>query len=542
MRNTFHFTICLLLVFCHCETFAQPRQEKPGLVVGICVDQMRWDYLQRFYHRFGERGFHRLAEEGFSFENAFINYAPSVTAAGHASIYTGAIPALHGIAANDWISDSANLPMNAVRDSAFITVGSETERGRAGPLRLWSSTIGDELKLAAQFSNKVFSVAWKDRASILPGGRGANAAFWFDEKAGKWVSSSYYMSALPDWLENHNSKLNADSFLNINWNLLKAASGYVNHPEDAAPWEKNFPGEAKPAFPHVFSKDEKGGYSNLGHSPQSQKLTFDLAKLLIEKERLGMGRQTDMLCLSLSALDLVGHLTGPNSLEVEDLLLRLDEELSIFMRFLDKRVGKDNYLLFLTSDHGVSHATGFLGEHHLSSGNLRLKSLVKDLNDSCNKKFGVEPVLNIMHYQIYLDEEKVKRSGNDINLVEKHIIQIMKQKDAVMQAFSYREFEKVIMPMEVKRMFANGYVAGRSGDIQIVLKPGYTDRFSQGGDHASWYNYDTKIPVLFYGWHIPAGRSFRRVSITDIAPTISALLGIQPPNAATGEVLEEVVR
>jgi len=541
--NKIRFAICLLLVvFSQFNPFAQLKQQGPGLVIGVCVDQLRWDYLQRFYHRFGDKGFQKLMRNGYSFENAFINYSPSVTAAGHASIYTGTTPAFHGIAGNDWISDLANLPTNAVRDTIFTTIGSDTEKGRAGPLRLWSSTIGDELRLANHFSNKVFSVAWKDRASIIPGGRGANAAFWFDDKAGKWVSSSFYMNTLPGWLENHNSRLNPDSMLSITWNRLKVPPTDLNDTEDEVIWEKNFPGESKPVFPHVFARDEKNLYYNLGHSPQSQTMTFDLAKLLIEKERLGKGLATDMLCMSLSTLDLVGHLTGPNSLEVEDLMLRLDEELAGFMKFLDKQVGKKNYLFFLSSDHGVAHATGYLAGQKLSAGNLRLKSMIKELNDSCAKKFSVEPVLNIMNYQIYLDEEKIRRSGNDISLIERYVIQIMKQKEEVLQVFAYREFEKLIMPEEAKRLFANGYVAGRSGDIQVILKPGYTDRLPQGGDHASWYNYDTKIPLLFYGWHIPSGKSFRKVNITDIAPTVSALLGIQPPNASIGNALGELFR
>lgn len=521
---------------------AQRKTERPKLVVGVCVDQLRWDYLHRFYDRFGTGGFQRLMEEGYSYENAFINYAPSVTAAGHASIYTGTTPALHGIAGNDWITDVNNLQTNAVKDTIFKTIGSNSDRGKAAPLKLLSTTIGDELRLSNHFASRVYSIAWKDRASVIPGGRGANAAYWFDDKTGKWVSSSYYMNTLPGWLEDYNSKLNADSLMGISWSLIKPAASYVNTGEDAASWERNFPGESRPAFPHSFSKDEKGGYSNLGLSPQSQKLSFDLARSLIEDEKMGAGRYTDMLCLSLSTLDQVGHLTAPNSLEIEDLMIRLDQELGRFIRFLDKTIGQDNYLIFLTSDHGVAHSTGFMIEKKLSAGNLPLRSMVKEWNDSCYRKFGVEPVLNVLNYQVYLDEEKIRRTGNDISLVEKYIMQNIRKREEVLQVFSYREMEKVILPEKVMQMFVNGYVAGRSGDIQIILKPGFTDRFSQGGDHASWYNYDTKIPVLIYGWHIPVGRSYRRISITDIAPTISALLGIQPPSAATGEVLVEVVR
>jgi hypothetical protein len=499
--------------------------ERPRLVIGLSVDQFRW-----------------LMEEGFNFDNMFINYVPTVTAAGHATLFTGTVPALHGIVGNEWVENNSGQYTNSVRDLNLKGVGPVPAKGQAGPRNLLSSTLGDELRLATNFRSRVFSVSFKDRSSILPGGRSANAAYWFDDSTGSWISSSYYINQLPGWVVKYNNAALAGAYSEKSWIPLFDTLSYVQSTPDVVPWEKNLPNEMDSGFPHQYKRKEGAGYSALGYSPWGNDMTADFAMTLISQERLGMNGHTDMLCLSLSSLDIVGHQAGPNSMENEDMFLRLDKNIEAFLHFLDKNIGRKNYLLFLSSDHGVAHTPGYLASKNMAGGSLRLRYLNKELNDSCRIRFGIEPVAGIYTYQVYLNNKRIDSAGLDKRDIESCLVGLLRKKAEVMDVFAYSEFDDWIIPERVKQMFANGYFHQRSGDIQIILKPQFSDRANEGADHATWYNYDTKLPLIFYGWKVPKGSSVREVYLTDVAPTVAAMLKIQPPNAAIGKVLEEVIR
>ncbi|MEO6669018.1 MAG: alkaline phosphatase PafA [Ferruginibacter sp.] len=517
--------------------------ERPKLVVGIVVDQMRWDYLYRYFNRYGEGGFKRLLQKGFSFENTFIPYIPTVTAAGHSSLYTGSVPAISGIVGNDWIERETGLKMYCTQDKSVNTVGSTSPQGLMSPKNMLTSTIGDELRLATNFKSRVFGIALKDRGGILPAGHSANAAYWFDDSTGYWISSSYYMAALPQWVNVFNSSRKPDSMLKNDWSLLYPLSTYNQSTADDKPFEKTFDHEKTRTFPHVYANRNTKNYFRLRQSPYGNTLTIDFAMQLLQNEKLGLSGQTDMLCVSLSSTDYIGHKSGPNSLEIEDLYLRLDKDIEKFLNFLDIIVGENNCLVFLSADHGAPQVPDFMKENNLPAGSLRSSELSKELNKLCAQKYTVAAnlVQSILEYQVYLDIKKIDSLHLDIADIKKTIINYIKSKPEVVNVFDYADFEKLIMPAQLKEKFANGYFLKRSGDIQFILKPQYTDVLTSGTEHGAMYNYDTHIPLLWYGWKIKPGRSNRETFMTDVAPTIAAILKIQMPNGSVGKVLEEVV-
>ena len=335
------------------KSTAVPR---PKLVVGIMVDQMRWDYLYRFYERYGNNGFKRMLNEGFSCENAYINYVPSVTGIGHSTVYTGSVPAIHGITGNDWIIQATGKSMYCSEDSSVKTVGSNTEDvGKMSPKNLLVTSMTDELRLATNFRSKVIALASKDRGAILPGGHTANAAYWYDAKSGNWVTSTYYMNELPAWLTRFNEQRLPEKYLKQDWNTLYPIETYIQSSKDNAPYEGKFPGTESPTFPVKTSEMLSRGPGLLTSTPYGSTVTLELAKAAIDNEKLGEDAVTDFLAISVSSPDYIGHQFGPNSVEVEDTYLRLDRDLAALFNHLDTKVGKGNYTVFLTADHAVQH-------------------------------------------------------------------------------------------------------------------------------------------------------------------------------------------
>ena len=328
--------------------------ERPTLVVGVVIDQMRWDYLYRYFNRYGEGGFKRLLQKGYSYDNMFIPYAATATSPGHSCLYTGSIPAIHGMVDNDWIERSTGKHMYCTQDDSVQTVGSYSTMGKMSPKNLLTSTVGDELRLASNFKSRVYGIAIKDRGAIVTAGHSANGAYWFDDSTGNWISSTYYMNALPQWVNNYNGMHKADVMMGEDWNLLRDPSLYDQSTDDRKPYERTLIQETTTTFPHSYrSLIGKKNYLGFRSSPYGNTLTFDFAQSLVEHEKLGSTAQTDMLCLSLSSTDYVAHKFGPNSMEMEDVYLRLDNDLENFLNFLDKYIGENNYLLFLSADHGA---------------------------------------------------------------------------------------------------------------------------------------------------------------------------------------------
>jgi hypothetical protein len=516
---------------------------RPKLVVGLVIDQMRWDYLHRFNKLYTANGFKRLLSQGHSFENTLIPYTPTYTAAGHACVYTGSVPAINGIMGNFWFDQRTGSNVYCTDDSTVTTVGSTSIAGRMSPDNLWTSTIGDELRLSNNFKSKVIGISLKDRGAILPVGHSANAAYWYDESVGRFITSSFYMKSLPAWVNNFNNKDEPSRWMSKDWNTLYPAERYIQSDQDNNTYESPISGEKLPAFPHKLPALVKNKYSAFKFTPFSTSYSFDFAKAAIENEQLGSGLATDLLALSISTTDYIGHSFGPNSLEIEDTYYRLDQDIAGFLQYLDNKLGKGNYLVFLTADHGVAHIPAFLKDHHMPAGIFDDYTMMKDINSLLSAEFGMSNIIrNAQNYQFYLNYPEVEKNGKDIQAIKRSIIKSLKALPFVINAFELEKLEETTLPQPQKYMMANGFNPKRSGDIMFTVKPAWFDGFTKGTTHGLWNPYDAHIPNIWFGWQIKPGRTYRETYMTDIAPTLAALLKIQMPNGNVGKVLEEVLR
>jgi len=543
MNHTRKITILFFLACFFATAILKAQQvSRPKLVVGIVVDQMRWDYLYRYYPLYGDGGFKRLLNNGFSCENTSINYLPSYTAVGHSTIFSGSVPAIDGITGNDWIDQLTGRPWYCTEDTTEKTVGSTSNEGEMSPRNLLVSTITDELRLATNFQSRVIGVSLKDRAAILPVGHTANGAFWYDDATGNFITSTYYMKELPAWVNDFN-KTNEPVKLTANeWNTLLPVSSYTQSTGDDEPWEGMFRNEKSPVFPHHVSSLVKENKGEIRGTPFGNTLTLDFAKAAINGNKLGNGAATDFLTINCASTDYVGHMFGPNSIEVEDVYLRLDKDLASFFTFLDNKVGKGNYLLFLTADHGAAYAINFMKEHKLPAGLFDTRAIVDGLNKSLAEKFGVAGLVNSgMNYHINYDMKKIDSSHLDFDAVKKSSMQFLQKQQSISFAADIDQIGTASIPEPIKSMIINGYYSKRCGPIIMIPNPGWFAGSLKGTTHGSWNAYDTHIPLIFSGWHIQAGSSNREMNMTDIAPTIAALLHIQQPNGSVGKVITELI-
>jgi predicted AlkP superfamily pyrophosphatase or phosphodiesterase len=506
---------------------------RPKLVVGIVVDQMRWDYLYRYYERYlPAGGFKRLLTEGFSCENTMISYAPTITACGHTCIYTGSVPAIHGITGNDWFDYKQNGIIYCTEDDSAKTIGSNSTAGQMSPRNLLVTTIGDELRLATNFRSKVVGIAIKDRGAILPAGHSANAAYWYDNKTGDWITSSYYQDSLPSWVKELNAKKLPDKYYATDWNTLYPLNTYV---------QSNL---AKTGFPYTLKQYAGKNYQVISATAYGNSFTLDMAKAAIEGEKLGNNSVTDMLTVSLSSPDYIGHAYGPNSVEEEDCYLRLDKDLGAFLDYLDSKIGKGQYFVFLTADHGAANEPAFLKANKIPAGNFDDQKVTDELNQMLKEKFETDGLIyGIINYQVYLNRNAIteKKIGKD--LLNTSIINYLLQNAAVDRAFAIDDVNNTTLTAKIKEAVTNGYYPSRSGDIQIILHPQWIDGFLNGGTtHGVWNPYDAHIPLIWFGWNISPGKTNHEIYMTDIAPTVAAMLKIQMPSGSIGHVIEEVVK
>jgi len=514
---------------------------RPKLVVGLVIDQMRWDYLYRYYERYGSGGFKRLINEGFSAENTFIPYLPTYTACGHSSVYTGSVPAINGIIGNNWYDPELGRDVYCTEDKDVKTVGSSSNAGEMSPKNLLSNTITDELRLSTNFRSKVIGISLKDRGSILPAGHSANAAYWYDGVSGNWITSTYYMQELPSWVSNYNQQRKPDTYYAKDWNTLYPINTYVQSSGDDKSYEGLYKGEDKTTFPHVLKNSVGKDYDLIRSTPYGNTMTLDLAKKAVAAENLGKNTVTDFLAVSCSSTDYVGHQFGPNSVEAEDTYLRLDKDLADFFTYLDQTVGKGNYLFFLTADHGAAHVPGFLEEHKLPGGILSNRQLAKELNTEIEKEFKLKnSVLIVMNNEVIFDHQLISDNKADFEKIKALAINHLKHQKGIMDAVDLTKISNATLPEELKRRLSNGYNARRSGEIYFISKPNWFDGGNTGTTHGAWYPYDAHIPLVFMGWKVKAGKTNKTHYMTDIASTLAAMLHIQMPNGSVGEPITEL--
>lgn len=480
-----------LMLLAALTTVANP--ERPKLVVGLVVDQMRWDYLYYYSNLYGDDGLKRMLNEGFSCENTMINYVPTVTAIGHTSIYTGTTPAMHGIAGNNFFID--NKQMYCCSDTTVASVGSDTDKGRMSPRNMLASTIGDELKIATDFHSKVIGVSLKDRASILPAGHSADAAYWWDSKAKRFITSTYYMDKLPEWVD----KFNAGC--------------------------------------------AKYGVKDPMMEPKGITMTMDLAFAALDNERLGKGDVTDMLTISVSTTDAIGHAFSTRGPENKAAYVQLDKEIARLLAKLDETVGKGNYLIFLSADHGAAHNFNYMRDHKIPAGAWESWNMVGPLREylaSLHPGAG-NLVTGEDSYRFFLNHEAIAKAGLDLATVKCEAMEWLLKDSRVQFAVDFTEAAASGVPALIRERIVNGYNPKRSGDIFVITSPQVfitnDSPENRGTSHGAWNPYDAHIPLLFMGWHVAHGATSMPTNIVDIAPTVCAMLHIQMPNAAIGTAI-----
>ena len=519
---------------------------KPKLVVGIVVDQMRYDYLTRFQSKYSDGGFMRMLKNGYNCKNNHYNYIPTYTGPGHASIYTGTTPENHGVIANDWYDKFEKKEVYCASDANQSSVGVEGQwAGKMSPHRMQTTTVTDQLRLDTQQRGKVIGIAIKDRGAILPAGHSANGAYWFYGKdKGNWITSTYYTNELPTWVKEFNAADEAEKYMTT-WNTLYDINTYVESDTDLSKYEGTFKGKANATFPYDLKglQEENDGFDILKATAYGNSLTTDFAIAAIKGEKLGKDNDTDFLAVSYSSTDYVGHRFGVNSVEIQDTYLRLDQDIERLFATLDAEVGKGNYTIFLTADHAAVHVPSYLQDQKIPAGYFNSKPLEEHLKNFLNTMYGSENLIeNVSSGQVFLNYAEIKRLKLSTTAIENALQQELLSYDKISKVYTRTAFLNSEFTHGIAAALQRGFSQKRSGDVCFVLDIATIPYSRTGSTHGSGFNYDTHVPLVFYGNGIQQGETLQRTKITDIAPTISALLEISFPNAATGNPIESVLK
>lgn len=538
MKSLLLFSVALLSLTPFCLSQQSNAPDKPKLVVGIVVDQMRYDFLWRFWELYGEGGFKKLVSDGFLCRNTKYNYMLTTTAPGHASIYCGTTPALHGIVDNGWYDRESGQSVYVVSDPNTTTVGNETNTASASPFRLLTSTITDELKLVSK-NSKVIGIALKDRASIMPAGHSPDGAYWFDSKTGNWISSSWYLKELPLWVKQFNDSRKRDNYLTVDWKLLLPRKVYSMCTNDTVSYEQPWPDEALPVFPHRMVK---GKYNLINLSPFGNTMTKDLAIEAIKGEQLGKRNETDFLCLSFSSTDIIGHAFGPYSLETADCYVRLDRDLEALLKFIDDYVGSENALVFLTADHGVAVTPQFANDEQLSGRYIDADTLIVQANKFLAASLGSGKwIEGASSQQLYLNNKLIAETKVSKETVVLKTREFLGTHPGILCVNAPNFGFNNCAPF-VQQSMMNGYMPARSGDILYSLSPGWVEwHTDKGTSHGTAFSYDSHVPLIWYGWKIAHGTTADYWTIPDIAPTIANWLNIPLPTGCTGKPITGIL-
>ncbi len=556
MKGKTSFSIFILLAFASLKMQSQTILKddngfsQPKLIVGIVVDQMRSDYLYRYWDKLGDDGFKKLIHEGFECKNTHYNYVPTYTGPGHASIYTGTTPKDHGIVGNNWFDKETQRTLYCVSDTAVHAIEGVERSGQMSPRNLLCTTISDELRLFSNFRSKVVSVSLKDRAAILPGGH-SGKAFWFDNLSNNFMTSTYYYSgadSLPKWVENFNSRHLPHKYLGEVWKPLLDIKQYTESTSDNNLYESPFDTSLS-ALP-VFNYDLKllSAIDNdlIRKTPFGNTLTMEMAIAAIEGEKLGIDDFCDMLNISFSSTDYVGHQFGTNAIETEDIYLRIDKDIAYLINYLNQKFGKENILIFLTADHGALPNPGFLSDNKIPGG-----FIYADLITSKIKKYFLQNYQDTAIFkkyindQIYLDDYVIKSRKLNKEKIVDDIINLLLPIDFISDVISTTTISENDFNIGIRGMLNRGFNVKRSGDINVVYKPGFIQTYGgsrpfTGTTHGSPYRYDTMVPLYWYGWNIKKGKTVREINITDIAATLSSLLNICQPSGCSGRPIVEI--
>ena len=533
--------LLILILFVPIAPIAQPTwQHPPKLVVGIVVDQMRTDYIYRYWDNFGEGGFKRLIGEGTFLRDAHYNYMPTVTGPGHASIYTGTTPSLHGIVANDRYDRATRKTIYCTQDMVHQAVGTLPDNAHRSPVQLLSTTLADELERRTERRSKTVGVALKDRSSILPIGRTGDAAYWLYATEGNFITSTWYMKALPQWVTDFNNRKLAEQYLAQTWSLTLPVERYHQVLPDNNPYEIPLYRGIPASLPINLDSLRKAGagLDLLSYTPWGNTITTDMALAALKGEQMGADAITDLLAISYSSTDILGHRVGPRAVELEDMYIRLDRELKRLLDELDKSVGVGQYTVFLTADHGAVDVPQYLKDMKGSAGYVD----VQDVVDRVVREFPAQVSGGSLRVDTVTEGQVFLRAGSEMTKLFAERLNVQPEfAIAVSGSGSTTTLDDNLAPL-----LRNGYMPQRSGDILFVMRPGYFEleewSNGHGTTHGSPWNYDTHVPILFFGAGVQHGEVLRRTHITDIVPTISAIVGMSLTDACTGRVVIEVVK
>ncbi len=525
-------------------TFFLHKDKKiPKLVVGIVVDQMAYDFIPRYWDKYSENGFKRLIKYGFFCKNTKLVHFPSYTAPGHSSIYTGSVPSVNGIVGNDWFDKKKEKVVYCTDDDTCHTIGSFSNEGNMSPSSLLSPTITDQLALTNNYKSKIIGIALKDRGAIFPAGHIGSSAYWYDETSKKWISSSYYMNKLPYWVEEFNNKNLPDKYLSRPWYTFLPIESYSESTNDDNEFEEVYKGEERPVFPHNLPELKYKDMHLFRTTPFGNSITKDFAVDAIKNENLGKNEFTDFLCISFSSTDYVGHKFGPNSIETEDTYLRVDLDIAEILEYLDNNIGLQNYLVFLTADHGVCSNPEYLKRNGYSAGTFFTKVILDSVNTYLERTYNKNNLaLYFFNQQIYLNDELIKENGLNSNDIAKNTAFYIKNGiEGIENVWTSEDLKNGISNEYYFRYFKNGYYEERCGDVFVNFKQYWIEDKIKGAEHGGPYSYDIHIPLIWYGCGINKGESSEPVEMIDIAPTLSKLLNIPYPKDCLGKPIKEII-
>jgi predicted AlkP superfamily pyrophosphatase or phosphodiesterase len=535
-------TAAVLLFACFMKPPVKQTPSRPKLVIGIIIDQMRADYIDKYWSKFSEGGFKRLVEKGFICKQAHYNYVPTYTGPGHASVYTGCTPAQHGIVGNNWYVKETGKYIYCCDDKNVHALGGAEGSGQMSPVNLQCNTFADQLKLESKDS-KVIGISLKDRGAILPAGHSANAAYWLDGGSGNWMSSTYYMKELPEWLNAFNKLGLAKTYNAKVWNTLLPIDQYTESTKDDNTYEGKFPGETTTAFPHDIPKiSATAGPGIVRQTPWGNTLTKDLAIETIKSENLGKGNAMDMLAVSFSSTDLVGHMYGPQSIEVEDTYLRLDRDIEELLKFLDMWFKKDEVILFLTADHAAVETPAYLIDNGKSGGYMNGDWLADTLRKDLFRNYGDSLLKAYINQEIYLDQKFLDGKKMKSTDVYAHIDGFLKTIKGVERTVVCNAPDQKYYETGVERFVKIGFNSARSGDMYVNYQEGWVEHERTGTTHGSCYDYDTHVPLLWYGWKITPGSTSDAIEIPDVVATLNKLLHVTPSKEAWGKPITALLK
>jgi len=537
--------LVLISLFIFSVVYSQKKfSNPPKLIVGITIEEMRYEMLLRYWDAFTDDGFKQVIDEGALCTQVHHNYLITQNAPGHATIVTGTNPSYHGIIADRWYDKLSKKYIGAADEKKYNLMNGRITFGNFTPENLLASSIGDELKLATNDSSKVISIATNPVSSVISGGRLADYAFWFNDENGKWITGNYYIDSLPEWVHEFHEKDFRNIYMKQTWSTLYSLEeNYQSSLPDNNPFEIGIR-LYRYTFPYDLNylKNRSGNYKYLKYTPFGNTYTKDFAISTIIGENLGKDNFTDFLNVSFSASSYAGDLFGPRSVEIEDVFLRLDRDIKHFIDFLNNHIGIENVLIYITSDRGVADVPEYLKYKKQNAGIFEPQKALSLLNSYLSILYGDGDWIDFYQSgQLYINQQMIDQSGVVLSEIQEQAAGFLVQYSGVADAVPAMSLINSQFTAGIKEKMQNSFHQKRSGDVIVNLEPGWIEKDGKATGSGSGYNYDTHVPLIWYGWKVKNSRIDENIETTDIAPTIAWILKITSPNASIGKPIYQII-